>query len=268
MRIGLVTRYDQPVHWGRRIAEAAGVLTIGRREDSTTFDPIKTAQNIDFWVFANVYDVLIRVDKTGTKLEPGLAESWEVSPDGLTYTLKLRDAKFSDGSDLTADDAVFSLHPHPRRRGLAVGATLQGDGYGRGDRSEDRHVKLKQPSAPFLATLAFPIASVLSKKGFETLGRRSLCRDAHRLRRLHRQGMAARRPRHPGEEPEFLGGRPRQPRRRRVDLRAGRQHPHAERAGRRARHRDLRAVLARRRTAEGSRTSPSISTRRPARITC
>jgi peptide/nickel transport system substrate-binding protein len=57
-------------------AEAAGVLTIGRREDSTTFDPIKTAQNVDNWVFSNVYDVLVRVDKTGTKLEPGLAESW------------------------------------------------------------------------------------------------------------------------------------------------------------------------------------------------
>ncbi|MGO7984083.1 ABC transporter substrate-binding protein, partial [Rhizobium johnstonii] len=34
-------------------AEAAGVLTIVRREDSTTFDPIKTAQNIDNWVFSN-----------------------------------------------------------------------------------------------------------------------------------------------------------------------------------------------------------------------
>ncbi len=66
------------------LAEAAGVLTIGRREDSSTFDPIKTAQNIDLWVFANVCDVLIRVDKTGTKLVPGLAESWEVSADGLT----------------------------------------------------------------------------------------------------------------------------------------------------------------------------------------
>ena len=57
---------------GGSVAEAAGVLTIGRREDSSTFDPINTAQNIDFWVFANVYDVLVRVDKTGTKLEPGL----------------------------------------------------------------------------------------------------------------------------------------------------------------------------------------------------
>ena len=32
---------------GSTIAEAAGVLTIGRREDSTTFDPIKSAQNVD-----------------------------------------------------------------------------------------------------------------------------------------------------------------------------------------------------------------------------
>ena len=72
-----------------------------------------------------------------------------------------------------------------------------------------------------------------------------------RLWRLHRHGMAARRPCHPGEKPEFLGGRSCQPRRRRVDLGAGRQHPHAERAGRPARHRDLRAVLARRRTEEG-----------------
>ena len=67
------------------------MLTIGRREDGTTFDPIKSAQNVDFWVFSNVYDVLVRVDKTGTKLEPGLAESWEMSPDGLD--LHLQDAR-------------------------------------------------------------------------------------------------------------------------------------------------------------------------------
>ena len=91
----------------RTIAEAAGVLTIGRREDSTTFDPIKTAQNVDFWVFANVYDVLIRVDKTGTKLEPGLAESWTVSDDGLTYTLQ--DAR---------REILRRLADHGRGRGL------------------------------------------------------------------------------------------------------------------------------------------------------
>ena len=82
------------------LAEASGTLTIGRREDGTTFDPIKSAQNVDFWVFMNVYDVLVRVDWSGTKLEPGLAESWEVSSDGLVYTFKMRDAKFEDGSPI------------------------------------------------------------------------------------------------------------------------------------------------------------------------
>jgi ABC-type transport system substrate-binding protein len=47
------------------MAQAAGVLTIGRREDSTTFDPIKSAQNADNWVFSNVFDPLVRVDKAG-----------------------------------------------------------------------------------------------------------------------------------------------------------------------------------------------------------
>ena len=63
------------------LAHAAGVLTIGCREDSTTFDPIKSAQNRDTWVFANVYDTLVRVDNLGTKMEPGLAESWDISKD-------------------------------------------------------------------------------------------------------------------------------------------------------------------------------------------
>lgn len=169
MKIGLVTVMTS-LTVGVGIAEAAGVLTIGRREDSTTFDPIKTAQNIDFWVFSNVYDVLVRVDKSGSKLEPGLAESWTVSEDGLTYTLKLRDAKFSDGSPLTAEDAAFSLLRIRDDEG-----SLWSDSYTVIDTAEatDAHtlvIKLNTPSAPFLSTLAMPGASILSKKGMETLG--------------------------------------------------------------------------------------------------
>ncbi|WP_208247412.1 ABC transporter substrate-binding protein (plasmid) [Rhizobium sp. T1470] len=145
-------------------AEAAGVLSIGRREDSTTFDPIKSAQNVDNWVFSNVFDVLIRVDKTGTKLEPGLAESWTVSGDGLTYTFKIRDAKFSDGSPITAEDAAFSLLRIRDNK-----ASLWSDSYKVVETAEATDlktltVKLKTPSAPFLSTLALPNVSVLSKK--------------------------------------------------------------------------------------------------------
>lgn len=155
---------------GTSIAEAAGVLTIGRREDGTTFDPIATAQNIDFWVFSNVYDVLVRVDKSGTKLEPGLAESWTVSEDGTEYTFKLRKAKFSDGTDITSEDAKFSLM---RIRDDA--GSLWSDSYEIIEAMEtpDEHtlvVTLSGPSAPFMASLAMPGASIISKAGMEEMG--------------------------------------------------------------------------------------------------
>lgn len=156
--------------FGSGMAEAAGILTIGRREDSTTFDPIKTSQAVDFWVFSNVYDVLVRVDKTGTKLEPGLAESWTVSNDRLTYTFKIRTAKFSDGSPITAEDAAYTLTRIRDHKD-----SLWSDSYKIIAKAEARDsdtlvVTLTSPSAPFLATLAMPSASVVSKAGMESMG--------------------------------------------------------------------------------------------------
>ncbi|WP_424929869.1 ABC transporter substrate-binding protein [Amaricoccus tamworthensis] len=152
------------------IAEAAGVLSIGRREDSSTFDPINTAQNIDFWVFMNVYDVLVRVDKSGAELVPGLAESWEISDDGLTYTFHLRDANFSDGTPITSTDAMFSLE---RVRDSEL--SLWADGYkiiSDMQTPDDKTlvITLSEQSAPFLSTLAMPATSVISKAGFEEMG--------------------------------------------------------------------------------------------------
>jgi peptide/nickel transport system substrate-binding protein len=169
MKIGLAA-FMATTALGTSLAEAAGVLTIGRREDGTTFDPIMTAQNVDFWVFSNVFDVLVRVDKTGTKLEPGLAESWTVSPDGLTYTFKMRPAKFSDGSPITAQDAAFSLLRIRDDEG-----SLWADSYKVMDSVEAPDattlvIKLKQPSAPFLSSLAMPGTSILSKAGMEKMG--------------------------------------------------------------------------------------------------
>lgn len=152
------------------IAEAQGVLTIGRREDSTTFDPIATAQNVDFWVFMNIYDQLIRVDRSGTKLEPGLAESWTVSEDGLTYTFKMRDAKFSDGSPITAEDAAYTLI---RIRDDEV--SFWSESYKIIDTAvatdpQTLTITLTSPSAPFLSTLAMPATAIIQKAGMEALG--------------------------------------------------------------------------------------------------
>lgn len=152
------------------IAEAAGTLTIGRREDGTTFDPIKSAQNVDFWVFSNVYDVLVRVDKSGTKLEPGLAEKWEVSPDNTVYTFTMRDAKFEDGSPITAGDAAFSLLRIRDNPGSLWADTYKVIKTAEAKDDKTLVVTLNQPTAPFLATLAMPGISILSEKAVTAAG--------------------------------------------------------------------------------------------------
>ncbi|ALI03582.1 glutathione ABC transporter substrate-binding protein GsiB [Pseudomonas sp. FW306-02-F02-AA] len=159
------------------VSQAAGVLTIGCREESTTFDPIKSAQNRDNWVFSNVYDVLVRVDNAGTKLVPGLAESWKISDDGLIYTFKLRSAKFSDGSPITASDAVFSLLRIRDNKG-----SLWSDSYKIIDKAEAIDpqtlvVTLKTPSVPFLSQLALPNVSILSQKAMEKMGEEAYAQE-------------------------------------------------------------------------------------------
>ena len=58
----------------------------------------------------NLYDGLYRWLDNPPKLEPWLAESHTVSPDGLTYTFKLRrGAKFHDGAEITAEDVRYSI---------------------------------------------------------------------------------------------------------------------------------------------------------------
>jgi peptide/nickel transport system substrate-binding protein len=168
-----------------------GVLTIGRREDSTTFDPIATTQNVDFWVLSTMYDVLVRVDRTGTKLEPGLAESWTVSDDGLTYRFTLRSAKFSDGSPITAGDAAFTL-----LRLRDDPESLWAESYkpiATVEAVDDRTlvVTLTTPSAPFLSTLAMPGASIISKAAFEAVGEKAYAENpvvsgSYKMRSWHR----------------------------------------------------------------------------------
>lgn len=53
---------------------------------------------------------LVRINRQSQALEPWLAESWTTSPDGLTYTLKLREGvTFSDGAPFTSDDVLFAF---------------------------------------------------------------------------------------------------------------------------------------------------------------
>lgn len=57
----------------------------------------------------NLYDALVRWTDDPPKLNMWLAEKVDISPDALTYTFRLKDAKFHDGSQVTADDVVYSM---------------------------------------------------------------------------------------------------------------------------------------------------------------
>ena len=85
-------------------------ISIGMVLEPPNLDPTGgAAAAIDEVVYANVFEGLTRFAPDGAVI-PGLAESWEISDDGLTYTFALRaGVTFHDGTDFTADDAVFSL---------------------------------------------------------------------------------------------------------------------------------------------------------------
>lgn len=74
----------------------------------STLDISKVTDTYSSIAIGNSGSNLLRVDKDG-KLQPDLAKSVDVSEDGLTYTATLRDGlKWSDGSDLTAEDFVYT----------------------------------------------------------------------------------------------------------------------------------------------------------------
>ena len=146
------------------------------------FDPAQYTSSVENSAAAyTVYNRLVEFEHGGTKVEPGLAESWEVSPDGKTYTFHLRHGvKFQTTSffkptrEFDADDVVFTFERmrdpnQPFRKAYPVAFPYFTDL--RLDRTIERieridaytvRFKLASVNAPFLSQLAMPFASVLS----------------------------------------------------------------------------------------------------------
>ncbi|MCD7061073.1 ABC transporter substrate-binding protein [Pelagibacterium sp. HS1C4-1] len=85
-------------------------ITVGLVLEPPHLDPTAgAAAAIDEVVYANVFEGLTRFAPDGDIIS-GLADSWEISDDGLTYTFHLHDGvNFHDGTALTAEDVVFSI---------------------------------------------------------------------------------------------------------------------------------------------------------------
>ena len=148
----------------------------------STFNPQLATDGPTFNASAyTVYNRLVEFEPGGTKVVPSLAESWEVSKDGKTFTIKLRKnvpfhttAAFKPTRPFGADDVVFTFnrmlkddHPYNKVSGgvyeywksMDMGKLVKSV-----DKVDDSTVRfvLTQPEAPFLANMAMAFASILS----------------------------------------------------------------------------------------------------------
>jgi peptide/nickel transport system substrate-binding protein len=98
----------------------------------------------------NIYEGLLRYDERMNPM-PGLASSWTVAPDGLSYVFKLKpNAVWHDGKPFTADDVVFSSDVFLRKMHPRVKFNLQAVESIRALDAHTVEYKLKHPFAPFL----------------------------------------------------------------------------------------------------------------------
>ena len=114
------------------------VLNVNDGTEPNSYDPTQQTYTYEAGVGREVFETLLKSNKDGTDVQPGAAESYKVSSDGLTYTFTLRaNAKWSDGQTVKAADFVYG-YKHLLNPALAAGyvdpffdSTIAGaDGYG------------------------------------------------------------------------------------------------------------------------------------------
>jgi peptide/nickel transport system substrate-binding protein len=86
------------------------VLVVGQIAEPKSLDPHAVTAVNDFRILVNVYDGLVRYQDGTLEVEPSLAERWDISEDGKTYTFYLRDGvSFHDGTPFDAEADKFNF---------------------------------------------------------------------------------------------------------------------------------------------------------------
>ncbi|NTU47580.1 MAG: ABC transporter substrate-binding protein, partial [Syntrophobacteraceae bacterium] len=163
-----------------------GTLVYGRGGDSVGLDPAYETDGNSFMVCDNIYEALVFYADESTTLEPGLAESWEIAPDGKTYAFQLRKGiKFHDGTPFDADAVVFSIgrmmknrnvkffgkgwEIPPQERPPEYWVSMEMDDIVESIEATSEHTvvfKLKKVTAPFLANMGRDFADIISPTAF------------------------------------------------------------------------------------------------------
>jgi peptide/nickel transport system substrate-binding protein len=141
-----------------------GTLIAAFSADPAGFDPVRGPSGMSHVVIEQVFSTLMLLDPDANPI-PGLAESYEISEDGLEYTFKLREGvTFHNGDPLTAEDVKFSFD--------RLRAPDSGYSYGSQVETIDEvevvdpltvKFKLSQVTGPFLIYMAFPGSSIVPK---------------------------------------------------------------------------------------------------------
>jgi peptide/nickel transport system substrate-binding protein len=148
-----------------------GTLTMARSYDPQNLNPLTCAcENGSLQVMVQVFDTLVSYatpDATAQPV-PDLATSWTVSPDGKTYTFKLRSAQFSNGQPVSAQDVKYSLTrasaPTSAYGGLYPIASIETPD------SSTVVLKLKTPAPGLIYSLGFPAASIVPESVVKSEG--------------------------------------------------------------------------------------------------
>jgi peptide/nickel transport system substrate-binding protein len=147
--------------------ERGGTLNFARYDGSKLVDPIYADRNPDIWMVGSLFSTLLEPSADGKDLVGSLAESYEVSADGKTISLTLRDgAKFSDGSPVTGEDVVFSLG-RARNPDLGPWAGLLSAVSSVDANGADITISLSSPDPALLSMLATFNTAIVSKKAFD-----------------------------------------------------------------------------------------------------
>ncbi len=172
--------------------ETPADITIINNAEPESLDPAIISGIPEFRIVIGLFEGLTRLDPKTAQPIPGLAQSWDVSPDGCTYTFHLRiHLVWSTGEPITADDVVYSWlrAASPATASDYAGAFFylkNGEAFVTGkiknrslvgihalDRRTVR-VELNHPTAFFLDLCALPVMSIVPRQTIEKYGDRWL----------------------------------------------------------------------------------------------
>ncbi|MFW6180171.1 MAG: ABC transporter substrate-binding protein [Spirochaetota bacterium] len=152
------------------------VLIFGSAGDVARLDPGDVTDGESIQRMDNIFESLVEYEPGSTEIQPGLAESWEISEDGTEITFNLRrGVKFHDGTGFNADAVVFSLarqydpdHPYHQYGEWAYWGYMFSD-VERVEKIDDYTVKIhmKEPNASIMTSLAMFTCAIVSPANAE-----------------------------------------------------------------------------------------------------